>query len=590
MSGGEPLVEKALIGRMKTIAAVDLFAGPGGLNEGFGRYIGSNVRFDVRLSVEKDPVACRTLKLRAFFRQFQDRQLPEAYYDYIRGDASKLGDLRALPEWQTAERHVRQWNLGSQEGGEGYVSPQELHTAINDALRDAGNQWVLLGGPPCQAYSLIGRARMTGVGAEVRHANDPKKTARSRKKLELAFAEDHRHTLYREYLRVVAVHQPAAFVMENVKGILSARLPTSDAPNDEKIRSPKVFDQIQKDLHDPWSALALDPDFDSLKELSQQFKQSSHTYKLYSFVEKADDAWAGLEGSKFVIKAENFGVPQTRHRVIVLGVRDDITRTHVPLQRAREPLTVRNAIEGMPAIRSGISRKDRKTIRKYGADSALSWHSTLSKEIDAIIETSKDSDIIAALTSASKGAKGVTERGGAFMQAQPALGRLSKDLRTFMQDHHIGGVIQHTSRSHMASDLGRYVFLAAITNKAEPAEQQSPTLRELPTSLLPKHANVRNVGRKRIIGGFTDRFRVQAWDRPSSTIMSHLQKDGHYFIHPDSKQCRCLTVREAARLQTFPENYYFEGNTTQQFLQVGNAVPPYLALQLARSVASLFDS
>lgn len=132
----------------------------------------------------------------------------------------------------------------------------------------------------------------------------------------------------------------------------------------------------------------------------------------------------------------------------------------------------------------------------------------------------------------------------------------------------------------METDLVRYAYFA---QKA--AQGRSISVHDLPEELLPNHKNVGHERRP-----FADRFRVQRWDRPSSTVVAHLAKDGHYFIHPDPVQMRSLTVREAARLQTFPDDYWFAGNRTTQYQQVGNAVPPLLAAQIAERVVRVLDA
>ena len=125
----------------------------------------------------------------------------------------------------------------------------------------------------------------------------------------------------------------------------------------------------------------------------------------------------------------------------------------------------------------------------------------------------------------------------------------------------------------MKTDLGRYLFAAVFGR----VRGYSPKADEFPAMLAPEHRNWQS-------GIFSDRFRVQLKDEPATTVTSHISKDGHYFIHPDATQCRSLTVREAARLQTFPDDYLFLGNRTQQYVQVGNAVPPFLARQIARLI------
>ena len=134
----------------------------------------------------------------------------------------------------------------------------------------------------------------------------------------------------------------------------------------------------------------------------------------------------------------------------------------------------------------------------------------------------------------------------------------------------------HIARRHNERDRKIYEF--CIRKWIE--ERRRPEYDELPEEWK-THKN-RKV--------FKDRFKVVAPDLPySQTVVAHLSKDGHYFIHPDINQLRSISVREAARLQSFPDDYYFEGPMTAMFKQIGNAVPPLMAEKIADKIKEMLN-
>jgi DNA (cytosine-5)-methyltransferase 1 len=507
------------------IPVIDLFAGPGGLGEGFSVYRDPDGYrpFNIQLSIEKDHYASMTLKLRSFLRQF--RQPPPDYYELL-SDTSRPLNIRLKTLF---DRYPAEAECAVSEAWEVELGKEEMNTVrgkISSAL-NGSEVWVLLGGPPCQAYSIAGRSRNRGNSSYVPE-------------------DDERQFLYVEYLQVIAEHQPSVFVMENVKGLLSAT-----------VRNQLIFERILSDLREPHKAL--------IREEREVYlppqKSPSVKYTIFSLVDKVTHDNGDL--LNFVVPMEQYGIPQKRHRLILIGIREDLCCTVEPSILQPGPvIPAKEVLDGLPKVRSGLSR---------GEDNKHAWIDHLQKakkqdwfknNCDQVFQHMKKTLDTLAAPDKDRGCEHVK---------YPVSARYAPE---WYLDPRLEGVFNHTTRPHMGSDLYRYLFVACYGA----VHRKSPVLSDFPTSLLPQHGNVHNA----LKGGyFDDRFRVQLADKPATTVTSHISKDGHYYIHYDPSQCRSLTVREAARLQTFPDNYFFFGPRTAQYNQVGNAVPPLLARQVA---------
>lgn len=454
------------------IPVIDVFAGPGGLNEGFSSVrngFGEQV-FKTVASIEMEHSAVQTLRLRSAMRKMREQGQFEdgALQKFLR----ECGSVEVLKSdgtfsvvYQEAMKEVHQFELSKE-------SRTESDKIISDALKESNGPWVLIGGPPCQAYSLAGRSRRTH---------------------DASFEDDHKHFLYREYLNIIKVHQPTVFVMENVKGMLSS-----------VNRGQKTFELIRADLENQGDGIE---------------------YDLYSMVQsrRGDE----LKADDFLIYSEKYGVPQKRHRVIIVGVKRDSGLGAPELLEKVDMVTVGDAIHGLPALRSTVSRQK-------GADDDL-WYQAR-KKVEELNP------------GAFKGLKCRTNLPVSSRDLPHAWSKTGKrnidDYREFVRPPHISGIPtwNHEARGHMVEDLIRYGMLSSLSR----GKTASLKVRNLNEGLWPNHKNIRND-----VVPFADRFRVQLDSLPSTTVVSHIAKDGHYYIHPDPVQMRSLTVREAARLQTF---------------------------------------
>lgn len=389
---------------------IDLFAGCGGLSEGFYKQ-----GYKALLHLEIDNTACKTLCKRMKHYGYSDDEVEESV---LCADITSEGIIDEID--------------------------RRVHEDVD----------IIIGGPPCQAFSSVGRAQSPDS-----MKNDP------------------RNYLFENYLQILNHVKPKMFIFENVKGILSA-----------KPRGVKIFDIIVREM--------------------------SKTYNIVS------------DPKTILLNAADYGVPQIRERVIIIGVRKDIDYVDVKeiyasIQKSHSNsdstlpnyVTVGEAILDLPKLNPGEGKNEQ-------------YVEPLKKKNDYLMKIANDSGII----------------------------------------------YNHSARKHNDADRERYRILSEHKN------WQLKDLQVVRPDLVhhdPKH--------------FGNRYTVQESDKPGKTVVAHLYKDGNLFIHPDSEQARTFTVREAARIQSFPDDFVFEGSRTEQFKQVGNAVPPLMAEVFAKTLGEYLD-
>lgn len=435
----------------KNIKIIDLFAGPGGLAEGFSSITKNKKRrFSIGLSIEKDESAHKTLLLRSFCRQFGKNNLPKEYYTAISLDS--IDDREAKIE-ELFEAYPKQYKIASEEALKfelGKDSEEILDVKIKDIVKN-DDEWVLIGGPPCQAYSMAGRSRVGGISSE-----------------------DHRVYLYKEYLKVIAKHSPSVFVMENVKGLLSA-----------KVEGASVFDMILQDLSAPYKIIK---------------GTSINNYKIYSLVKENVK-----EPKDYIINSEEYGVPQKRHRVILLGVRDDIKVKPSVLKKNSSNINIEDVISDLPKLRSGLNRsfhkyeinEKGKRVRKYKKvkDSEDNWQVLMNNNLNELIKLNGfDISDYFDVNNSNYGT------GGEYLEYYS---EKQKDIahHSWYLDKKLKGVLNHKSRSHLTEDLKRYMFSTMFTDKYKKFPRMRD-FKEYGNRLLPDHSSAES-------GNFADRFRVQ---------------------------------------------------------------------------------
>jgi|LakMenE01Jun11ns_1017448.scaffolds.fasta_scaffold9906406_1 DNA (cytosine-5)-methyltransferase 1 len=405
---------------------IDLFSGCGGLSEGFTM----SRKFEGLAHVEWEVPMVETLRNRLNKKWKHSKE--DSFKKVIHFDIQKTDEL-INGNW--SEQSVKEFG-----------NTNDIHLVKSGLKGIIGKQKVdlIIGGPPCQAYSIAGRAQDKN-----------------------SMKNDYRNYLFESFVKVVDSFKPEVFVFENVPGILSA------CPGDIPVTK-RIFDAFAK--------------IGYIVRTPENQKDS-------------------------VFTASDFGVPQKRNRVIIIGVKKD---SKVDLEVFYK------------AIKFNIENIEVKTVR------------------DTIFNLPK---------------------------ILPLKKQIKESNKNISHKFESNGIKHHEPRFHNDRDV--LIFKRWITTKMNDKglDEKIRFYNDL-LGKNSKHAKYRNL----------------EWDKPSPTIVAHLYKDGLMFIHPDKDQARSITVKEAALLQSFPNDYDFIGRQSDCYKMIGNAVPPEMAKHIANSIYDVLNN
>ena len=268
-------------------------------------------------------------------------------------------------------------------------------------------------------------------------------------------------------------------------------------------------------------------------------------------------------GKKYVlVNASDFGVPQKRERILLIGINKNWKNVSIPhptpthqspelikgkQQNLLPYVTLYEAIGDLPKVTpkttmTGLSKKDaQKTIQ-------------LNKNI-------------------SSGNDKIKLNKKAFEKHLANISLSGRKFYEFVRPNGYEFIDHHVSRNHQVSDLTLFTLMKEGETAGDFIERKPAIAKKLI---------------KYKMNSFKDKYRKQKRDEPATTIFAHLEKDGNRFIHPT--QSRTLTPREAARIQSFPDDFLFEGPISKKFKQIGNAVPPLLSYVIANEINKIYQS